>query len=212
VATAGVPTGTVTLLFADLENSSMLSALHGAAFEAVRATYYSLLRDAVKQWHGFEVETAGDSLFVVFSQADNAVRFAVEAQLSLARHAWPASIGPIQVRMGLHTGKPFVSKDRAKLTYRGPATNRAARVATIAQGGQVLISDATYTAACDALPPQITFRFHGHHMLRGVGEDNLYQVCHPDLRCDFAPSTDEDKAAAPVADASVTDSSKPAGH
>jgi class 3 adenylate cyclase len=211
VASAGAPIGTVTLVFADLEDSSMLSAIHGAAFEAVRAMYFGLLRDAVKQWNGFEVETAGDSLFLVFSKADDAVRFAVDAQLALTRHAWPAPVGAIRVRIGLHTGEPFVSKDRTKLTYRGAATNHAARVATVAQGRQVLISEATYGAVRDVMPPHITFRFRGHHVLRGVGEDNLYQVCHPDLSCDFAPTPDEGKPAAwraTTADTSAADKTR----
>jgi class 3 adenylate cyclase len=194
VATEGVPTGTVTLVFADLEDSSTLSALHGEGFEAVRATYFRLLRDAARQWHGFEVETAGDSLFVVFSKAGHAVQFAVQAQIALNEHVWPPRIGRIAVRIGLHTGQPFVSKDRSKLTYRGPATNRAARVTMVAQGRQILLTDATYAAVQDEMPPDITFRFQGHHVLRGVGEDNLYEVCHPQLPTAFASPPVQDAA------------------
>src|SRR5438309_11828895 len=95
------PTGLLTLVFTDLEGSSELSERHGAAFEAVRAEHFEVLRRAAAQWHGYEVETAGDALFVVFASAVDAVRFAVAAQLAMQRHPWPPEVGRVAVRIGL---------------------------------------------------------------------------------------------------------------
>jgi class 3 adenylate cyclase/CHASE2 domain-containing sensor protein len=195
LAASGAPTGTVTLVFADLEGSSALSENHGAAFEKVRAIYFGLLRDAVRRWNGFEVETAGDSLFAVFAVAADAVQFAVDAQLSMARQTWPGEVGAIRVRIGMHTGEPFMGRDRNRLTYRGPATNRAARVTSVARGGQILLSEATRnaieTARDSDVPPHITVVNRGQHTLRGVGAENLFQACHAELPCDFVQPADE---------------------
>jgi class 3 adenylate cyclase len=195
LAASGAPTGIVTLVFADMENSSTLSESHGAAFEKVRTVYFGLLRDAARRWNGFEVETAGDSLFAVFAVASDAVQFAVDAQLSMARQSWPREVGTIRVRIGMHTGEPFMGRDRNRLTYRGPATNRAARVTSVARGGQILLSEATRNAVETArdreVPPHITIISRGQHMLRGVGAENLFQACHAELPCDFAMPADE---------------------
>lgn len=194
LAVSGAPTGTVTLVFADLEGSSSLSENHGAAFERVRAVYFGLLRDATRRWNGFEVETAGDSLFAVFTSAADAVQFAVDAQLSMARQLWPSEVGTIRARIGMHTGEPFMGRDRNRLTYRGPATNRAARVTSVAHGGQILLSEATRNAIETArhreVPPHISIVSRGQHMLRGVGAESLFQACHAELPCDFALPAD----------------------
>jgi class 3 adenylate cyclase/CHASE2 domain-containing sensor protein len=191
IAVSGAPTGTVTLVFADLENSSALSENHGAAFESVRAVYFGLLRDAARRWNGFEVETAGDSMFAVFARAADALQFAVDTQLAMTRHRWPAAVGTVHVRIGMHTGEPFISRDRNRLTYRGPATNRAARVTAVAQGGQILLTETTRNAVETSVdkegPQHITIVSRGRHMLRGVGAENLFQACHAELPCDFAP-------------------------
>jgi class 3 adenylate cyclase/CHASE2 domain-containing sensor protein len=190
LAASGAPTGMVTLVFTDLENSSALSENHGAAFESVRAVYFRLLRDAAKRWNGFEVETAGDSMFAVFASATDAVQFAVDAQLAVRRYEWPATVGTIQVRIGLHTGEPFVGRDRNRLTYRGPATNRAARVTSVAHGGQILLTEATRNAIENStgkkVPQHITVVSRGKHELRGVGAEELFQACHAELPCEFS--------------------------
>jgi CHASE2 domain-containing sensor protein/class 3 adenylate cyclase len=197
LAQEGVPSGEMTLVFTDIEGSSPLSERYGAAFEVVRETHINLLREAARQRNGFEVETAGDSLFLVFKSAADAVRFAVEAQLSLARHQWPQWVaeeskmpgalkGALPVRMGMHTGTPFVRRDRNRLVFRGPVTNRAFRVMSAGGGGQILLSNATWQKA----QPDIALdeKFAGLHAiergsfrLKGIGEDRLWEVFHPDL-------------------------------
>jgi class 3 adenylate cyclase len=177
----GVPTGIVTLVFTDLEGSAELSERHGTAFETVRDEHFNLLREAAKAWNGFEVETAGDSLFAVFARAADAVQFAIHAQSSLACHHWPAEIGSIRARIGMHTGEPFIGQDRRRLTFRGPVTNRAARIMATGRGGQILVSEATHKEAQSVIPASVTFLDCGIHHLKGIGEENLFQVGHPEL-------------------------------
>lgn len=182
------PTGRVTLVFTDLEGSSELTERHGVAFEAVRNRHFSLLRKAAEDWQGFEVETAGDSLFVVFAHAANAVSFAVAAQQAIAQEPWPRELGSIRVRMGAHTGEPFVGLDNGRVTYRGSVTNRAARIQAAGHGGQILLSTATRDAAADGgTAPDITFIDRGVHRLKGVGCEQIWQVVHPELIREFPP-------------------------
>jgi predicted ATPase/class 3 adenylate cyclase len=205
-----LPSGEVTLAFTDIEGSSELSERYQAAFEPVREEHFRLLREAAARWNGIEVGTAGDSLVLVFAEPSDAVRWAVEAQRALLQHAWPLLPSPPphpplekggpggvrasgvrvepRVRIGLHTGEPFVSRrpDGAPDCF-GPAVNRAARVEEAAHGGQILLSEATRAPALPALPPEIAFHNHGTHRLRGVGEEHLWQALHPGLPRDFPP-------------------------
>ena len=198
LAQSGAPHGEVTLVFTDIEGSSLLSERFGAPFEKARAAHFELLRDAARRWNGFEVETAGDSLFVVFADAADAVRFAVAGQLALKKHHWPTFLRKarveqnswsgfdLPVRMGLHTGRPFIRQDRNRLTYRGPDTNRAARVMSAGQGGQILLSQTTRDKVGEIL--QADAEFHavkfeelGARRLKNIGEVVLWQACHPEL-------------------------------
>src|ERR687886_1878324 len=129
-----LPSGTVTLLFTDIEGSTrLLQALGGERYAAVLADHQRLLRVAFQQHGGREVDTQGDSFFVAFSRAGDAVQAAVAAQRALAAHPWPEG-GAVRVRMGLHTGEPTGTGGR----YVGLAVHRAARVGAAGHGGQVL--------------------------------------------------------------------------
>ena len=101
---AGLPTGTVTFLFTDIEGSTRLLQELGNRYAAVRDEHAAIVRRAVAEGGGVEVSTAGDSFFVAFASPQAAVRAAVAAQRSLATHDWPAGF-PVRVRMGLHTGE-----------------------------------------------------------------------------------------------------------
>ena len=94
---------------------------------------------------GVEVATEGDSFFVVFKSARSAVAAAAAAQRSLAAEPWPADVGSVRVRMGLHTGEGTLGGDN----YIGVDVNRAARIAAAAHGGQVLLSKATAGSSKD---------------------------------------------------------------
>lgn len=100
---AVLPTGTVTLLFTDIEGSTELVQQLGPDYAEVLAAHQRLLRNAFGD--GVEIGTEGDSFFVVFESATQAVAAAVTAQRGLADHGWPEE-HPVRVRMGLHTGQP----------------------------------------------------------------------------------------------------------
>lgn len=184
------PTGTVTLVFTDIENSSVLWEQHRAVFPAVLEAHHRIVRAAAARRRGFEVKTAGDSFFLVFAGASDAVQFAVDTQRALRRQDWDA-IAPgmpeLRVRIGLHTGEPLVSEEAGSPAYDGPAVNRAARVSDAARGGQVVVSLATRLVAAPDPGSEITFADLGLHRLRGVGEEHLWQLCHPELPREFPP-------------------------
>lgn len=165
-----------------------MSEQFGAAFEA----HFQLLREALHQFHGYEVETAGDSLFAVFASALSAVFWAAQVQLAFLQHPWPPEVGALKVRIGLHQGEAFTSLDprTGRPVYRGPATNRTARVMGAAHGGQILLSAAVQAAIQAAVPklsPPLGLLDCGLHRLKGIGEEQLYQLLHPDLPVDFPP-------------------------
>jgi predicted ATPase/class 3 adenylate cyclase len=136
---AAQPTGTVTLLFTDIEGSTRLlerlgTARYGDALELHR----DLLRNAFEQHGGYEVDCEGDAFFVAFASAQEAVAAAADVQRALAAATWPAE-GAIRVRMGLHTGEPLA----APPNYVGMDVHKAARIMAAGHGGQVLLSEAT---------------------------------------------------------------------
>jgi len=128
----GLPSGTVTFLFTDIEGSTRLLHELGDAYAAALAEHRRVLREAFARHGGVEVDTQGDAFFVAFARASDAVAAARDAQAELGR-------GPVRVRMGLHTGEPTVTPEG----YVGMDVHRAARVAAAGHGGQVLLSQAT---------------------------------------------------------------------
>jgi predicted ATPase/class 3 adenylate cyclase len=128
-----LPTGTVTFVFTDVEGSTRLLHQLGAdAYADALAQHRRALREAFVRREGVEVDTQGDSFFIAFSTAPAAIAAAVEAQQVLAD-------GPIRVRMGIHTGTPYVTDEG----YVGPDVHRAARIAAAGHGGQILVSSST---------------------------------------------------------------------
>jgi class 3 adenylate cyclase len=99
-----LPTGTVTFLFTDVEGSTRLLQEHGAAYADLLADHRRTLRDVFGRHEGVEVDTQGDSVFVAFARATDAVAAAAEAQEALRD-------GPVQVRIGIHTGEPIVTDE-----------------------------------------------------------------------------------------------------
>ena len=183
------PTGTVTLVFTDIEGSSDLWQQYAAAFQPVLEAHNRLMREAADRWNGFEVKTEGDAFMLAFARASDAVQFAVEAQLALLRTDWQSLLPgliEVRVRMGMHTGEPLLIRhpDGAP-DYFGPVVNRAARVAAAGYGGQVLISEPARVLAAAADSPQVTFLDLGKYRLKGVGDEQIWQVCHPDLPREF---------------------------
>lgn len=184
------PSGVVTLVFTDIQGSSDLWEEHREVFGPVLDEHNRLMREAAARWQGYEAGTEGDAFFLVFSRPSSAVRFAVDAQQALAGFDWTSllpSLRELRVRIGMHTGVPLEGEDAGRRTYHGPPTNRAARVSSAGHGGQILLSGATRALAQPELPPEITLLDRGMHRLKGVGEEHLWQVCHPALSREFPP-------------------------
>ncbi len=176
-----LPSGTVTLLFSDMEGSTRLLSRLGAEYVVALDAQRSLLREAWARHGGTELGTEGDSFFVVFDNAPEAVRAAVAGQRGLVDTEWPAG-QRVQVRMGLHTGSPMPHHD----SYVGMDVHRAARVAGAAQGGQILVSDTTASLAASA--EGFGFRDLGLHQLKDLPQlEHLFQVTADGLPQDFAP-------------------------
>ena len=135
---ANLPTGIVTLLFTDIEGSTRLQQQLGKQYASLLAKCRQLLRAAFIEFNGHEVDTQGDSFFVVFARATDAVSAAIAAQRALFTHVWPEGV-TVRVRIGLHTGEPSVSTEG----YVGLDVHRAARIMSAGHGGQVLLSQTT---------------------------------------------------------------------
>src|SRR6266511_3816427 len=134
-ATGTQPSGTVTFLFTDIEESTNLLDKLGDRYAAVLTEHHEILRAAVQKWNGREVDTQGDAFFVTFSRALDAVQCAADAQRALASHSWTQG-EHVRVRMGLHTGEPLISSTG----YVGMDVHRASRIGDAGHGGQVLLS------------------------------------------------------------------------
>jgi predicted ATPase/class 3 adenylate cyclase len=180
-ATAG---RTRTFLFSDIEGSTrLLDELGSAAYKAVLERHAALMREAFEGHGGREEGTEGDSFFVVFDGAVEAVIAAVEAQRALAAEGWPAGV-EVNVRMGLHAGE--ASSSAAGLV--GLDVNRAARIAAAAHGGQVVVSDAVRALVTPGLGGGISLHGLGSHRLKDLREPQpLSQVVADGLRMDFPP-------------------------
>ena len=126
-----LPSGTITLLFTDMEGSTRLLQQMGERYTNLLEEYRQLLRAAFRQWNGHEVDTQGDSFFVAFARATDAVSGAVAVQRALASHVWPDEV-VVGARMGLHTGEPTLSSEG----YTGLEVHHAARIMSSGHGGQ----------------------------------------------------------------------------
>ena len=158
-----LPSGTVTFLFTDIEGSTQLVRRLGPAYAAVVSEHQQIVRAAVAAHDGREVDTQGDSFFVAFRRAKDAVSAAVAIQRDLAAHAWPEDTH-VRVRIGLHTGEPHVGEER----YVGMGVNKAARIGAAGHGGQVLLSRTTRDLVEDELPPGVTIRELGERRLKDL--------------------------------------------
>jgi predicted ATPase/class 3 adenylate cyclase len=178
-----LPTGTVTLLFSDIEGSTALLGRLGERYGEALFAQRALMRAAVASSRGLEVGTDGDSFFVVFSSAAEAVRCCLAAQRALAGHDWPGGVA-VRVRMGLHSGEPAVQED----DYVGMDVHRAARIAAVAHGGQVVLSEATRLLAASQLAGEVSVRDLGWHRLKDIeAPERIYQLVAPGLPEGFPP-------------------------
>ncbi len=178
-----LPTGIVTLLFTDIEGSTLLLQRLGSRYARVLAECRTLLRAAFELWDGYEVDTQGDAFFVAFTSAADALAAAVNAQRALFTHSWPKDV-TVRVRMGLHTGEPEATSEG----YIGMDVHHAARVMSAGHGGQVLLSQVTREQVASELPSGVSLRDLGEYSLKDIeGVNCLFQLIIADLPNDFPP-------------------------
>ena len=158
-----LPEGTVTFLFTDIEGSTQLLHRLRDKYAILLEEHHRILREAFANWDGHEVDTQGDAFFVAFSRATQAVGAAAEAQRKLSEHIWPERVA-VRVRMGIHTGESWTGSEG----YVGMDVHRAARIAHVGNGGQVLLSETTTALVRDELPQGVSLLDLGRHLLKDI--------------------------------------------
>jgi len=177
----GLPSGTVTFLFTDVEGSTRLLERHPEAYRSALARHHAILGEAVEQNRGSVFETVGDAVYAAFASPRDAVAAALRAQHDL-HGASGGDVGPLRVRMGLHTGEVERQGDH----YFGAALYRCARLTDAGHGGQVLLSSATAELAREGLPAGADLRDLGEHRLKDLQRpERVFQLVAPGLAVDF---------------------------
>ena len=174
-----LPTGTVTLLLADVEGSTRLWESQPKEMTAALARLNIVVSDVIAAHDGVRpVEQGeGDSFVAAFARASDALAAALEMQR--------APLAPIRLRIGVHTGEIQL---RDEGNYAGPTINRTARLRDLGHGGQTLLSGATEALVLDGLPSDAWLSDLGTHPLRDLPRpERVVQLCHPDLVNDFPP-------------------------
>src|SRR6202022_4456662 len=174
-----LPTGTVTLLLAEVEGWTRLWETQAEVMTAAIARFNQVVGDVVAAHDGVRpVEQGeGDSFVAAFARASDAVAAALELQR--------APLAPIRLRIGVHTGEVQLRDDA---NYAGPTINRTARLRDLAHGGQTVLSGATEPLVVDRLPGGVWLTDLGSHPLRDLPRrERVVQLCHPDLVNEFPP-------------------------
>jgi predicted ATPase/class 3 adenylate cyclase/DNA-binding CsgD family transcriptional regulator len=170
----GVPGGTVTFLFTDIEDSTRLWEEAPSDMADALRVHDAIVRGTIEQHGGYVFGTGGDGFCAAFATAAGAATAAIESQAQLRDD----TLVNFAVRMGLHTGEA-IERDR---NYFGTEVNRAARLMSLAHGGQVLVSDATEVLLRD----RVGLRPLGEYRLRGLrGRMSVFQVAVDGLPTDF---------------------------
>jgi class 3 adenylate cyclase len=173
---------TFTFLFTDVEGSTMmLRRLGEDAYGQVLADHQSVIRSALAAHAGREIDTQGDAFFAVFSSPRACMAAVLEMQRTLDTWCWPAD-ERVRVRMGVHCGE--AAQTPAGLV--GLDVHRTARIAAVAHGGQVLVSETAAALVREALPPGASLRDLGAHRLKDLGRpEQIFQLCGSGLQADF---------------------------
>ena len=180
-----LPFGTVTFLFTDIEGSTKLWEQHPEAMKTALAKHDSILKDAIESNRGHVIKTTGDGVHAVFATAMDGINASVTAQRELHSSFFLHSSSlSLKVRMGIHTGEAELRNN----DYYGGTLNRAARLMSVANGGQVLLSNTTADLVREQLPAEITLRDLGEHRLKDLTRpERIFQIVHPELPSEFPP-------------------------
>jgi class 3 adenylate cyclase len=179
---APLPSGSMTLLLADIEGSTALLRALGESYTELLGDARRVQRSAVRRLGGHEVDVHGDEFFAVFRHAPDALLAALAIHRGLRDGTWPDG-HVVRVRIGLHAGRPTLTDHG----YVGLAVHAAARIMSAGHGGQVLLSHAVVRALGKPLPAEVSLRDLGIQHLRGIPDENLYQAVVADLPADFPP-------------------------
>ena len=180
---SALPTGTVTLLFADVEGSTKLLNLLGERFGPARLRMRELVREAAHRHGGLEVDWAGDGVFLAFPRARDAVAAAMQIHRSLAAEPWPDEASH-RLRIGVHTGEPELGPEG----YVGIDVVIASRICAASHGEQIVVSQTTREVSGAEPLPGASYRPLGHHRLKDVPSSvQLFQLAAPGLREEFPP-------------------------
>jgi len=178
-----LPAGVVTFLMTDIEGSTRLWAEAPDAMRAALARHDAIATDVIAEHAGFLIKPRGegDSTFSVFGRPTDAVTAACALQMALTAEQWPEGAA-LRVRIAVHTGEADLGVD----DYYGIAVNRCARLRSIANGGQVLVSESTTGLVRETLPEELSLRDLGFQRLRDLAEpERVAQLVHPSLPSDF---------------------------
>ena len=181
-----LPTGTVTFLLSDVEDSTAMWERAPGGMAVAIERHYALLDAAIAAHGGVRpVEQGeGDSVVGAFARASDAVVAAVDAQRRFGREPWPEDLD-FRVRIAIHTGEGLL---RGEGSYAGPALNRCARIRATGHGGQILVSSATAELVADRLPGGVQLLDLGRHRLKDLSRpERIWQVAHPDAPAEFPP-------------------------
>ena len=180
---ADLPSGTVTLLFTDIEGSTRLWDAQPEAMRPALARHDALLRECIEKHQGHVFKTVGDAFCAAFHTAPDALAAALDAQRALYGEPWPAGSN-LRVRMALHSG----AVELRERDYFGGPVNRVARLLALGHGGQTLLSEVTYELCRDQLPPHAVVRALGMHGLRDLDRpETVFQIADRALPQTFPP-------------------------
>jgi predicted ATPase/class 3 adenylate cyclase len=175
------PTGTVTFLFTDIEGSTKMWERDAATMQAALARHDEILRSAIEANGGYVFKTVGDAFCAAFPAAPYALDAALDAQRALCDEPWDEG-SAIKARIALHTG----TVEERDGDYFGPPVNRVARLLSIANGGQVLLSTSTQELVRDELPSGSGLRDLGEHRLKDLSRpERVFQLAAPGLTSEF---------------------------
>src|SRR5262245_52692323 len=180
-----LPEGTLTFLFTDIAGSTTLWEAHPQAMLQALARHDVILQQVIAASGGIVFKSVGDAFHAVFMTAPDALEAALAAQRALHQESW-GEIGPLRVRMAIHTG----AADMRDGDYFGGPLNRIARMLAAAHGGQILISHATAELAAERVPAGASLVDLGAHQLKDLSRpEQIFQLVHGDLPTDFPPLT-----------------------
>lgn len=181
--TTSLPTGFVTFMMTDIEGSTALLRHLGDRYGELLNDIRDMIRSAVAQKFGHEIDARADEFFAVFESATDAIEAGIAIQRAFMKKDWPEKLA-VRVRMGMHSGYPTLTDTG----YIGLCVHTTARVSAAAHGRQIIISEETMNTIKETVPKEIGYRNLGQYQLAGLAEAvSLYQVEVDGLSTDFPP-------------------------